>query len=218
MNHKKPCSVLVYFAKPHHFHQTLNLSQNGECDLDLCSFSFLTFFFQFSLVFSFNSQSLFFNGFPPSHYCMSFPMLHTQHTQPPIHTSSPLLSLPYEVLLDIIQTVATATPSLCPHDLLNLSATCSHLHSIIQTQSSIWKFAFSTKYDTGAIHRRRLHTYYHWQANMKRRYRALRHCALGVQACTATGKVAWLNHVDWQSLWDMISEHGIVAFFYFIIN
>ncbi|KAG2182097.1 hypothetical protein INT43_007024 [Umbelopsis isabellina] len=134
-------------------------------------------------------------------------MLQAQLTQPPIHTSSPLLSLPYEVLLDILQTVATATSSLCPEDLLNLSGTCRHLYSIIQTQSSIWKLAFSTKYDTGAIYRRQLHTDYNWQANVKRRYRALSHCAYGVQACTSTGKVAWLNHVDWQCLWDMISEH-----------
>lgn len=143
----------------------------------------------------------------------SLAMLQTAYKQPSptIHTSSPLLSLPYEVLLDVIANLAKESP-LYPSALLNLAATCHHFFHIIQS-NSIWQHAFSALFDTAAIYRRRLHYDYNWKAMLKRRCRALRHCATGVQACTTTGKVAWLDTVDWQCLWDMITEHGKVLKF-----
>ncbi|KAH8552054.1 hypothetical protein BGW37DRAFT_424480 [Umbelopsis sp. PMI_123] len=126
-----------------------------------------------------------------------------------IHATSPLLSLPYEVLLDIIVSVATSSSTLFPTDLMNLAASCQHLNYIIHhdQRNSIWQSAFSALFDTAAIYRRRLHSGYNWRATLKRRCQALRHCASGVQACTTTGKVAWLDTVDWECLWDMITEH-----------
>ncbi|KAI9282957.1 hypothetical protein BC943DRAFT_327996 [Umbelopsis sp. AD052] len=138
-------------------------------------------------------------------------MLQPSYMQPllPIHNASPLLSLPYEVLLEIILSVATSSSTIFPTDLLNLAASCQQLNYIIHhdKRNSIWQHAFSALFDTAAIYRRRLHIDYNCKAMLKRRCRALRHCASGVQACTTTGRVAWLDTVDWECLWDMITEH-----------
>ena len=121
---------------------------------------------------------------------------------------SKLLSLPKELLLEIITNV-TFEKTLYPTSLLELSSCCKYLHHLVHKDpcrlQTIWSQAFHSRFDTRAIYRRRLHSFIHWQKVLERRCRALNHCRL---FALNSIDMKLLNLIDWEVIWDMLTEHG----------
>jgi hypothetical protein len=123
-----------------------------------------------------------------------------------------LLSLPKELLLEIITSVALDPYQLFPTSLLELSQCCKYLYHLVHKdpwrQQTLWPRAFHHRFDTAAIYRRRLHHNLNWQAVLARRCKALYQC----RSFAATpSQVEKLNSIDWEVIWDMITEHGTVS-------
>lgn len=129
------------------------------------------------------------------------------------HNQTPLLALPKELLLKIISNVALYDAY--PSSLIQLSITCRHLYYLIHKdpwrQATLWPRAFSARFDTSAIYRRQLYRQLDWQSALERRCRALETCRQ-VAATAATQQprdlVEQLSKIDWEIIWDMITEHG----------
>ncbi|KAI8968588.1 hypothetical protein BDF20DRAFT_827626 [Mycotypha africana] len=127
-------------------------------------------------------------------------------------TSSQLLALPKELLLEIVSYVALQSShsfDLFPTSLLELSQCCKYLHYLVHKdpwrQQALWPRAFHSRFDTGAIYRRRLHYKMNWQATLKRRCRALSQCRSFVS--NRTTQIAALKAIDWEAIWDILTEH-----------
>ncbi|KAI7897649.1 uncharacterized protein BX663DRAFT_546990 [Cokeromyces recurvatus] len=120
--------------------------------------------------------------------------------------SSLLLSLPKELLLEII--IHVASYQLLPTSLLELSQCCKHLYHLIHKdpwrQKKLWPCAFHYRFDTHAIYRRRLHYNYNWYTALQKRCKALQLCKL---FASNTKRIDLLNSINWEVIWDMITEH-----------
>jgi hypothetical protein len=120
-----------------------------------------------------------------------------------------LLSLPKELLLEIITSVAVDPHQLFPTSLLELSQCCKYLYHLVHKdpwrQRTLWPRAFHHRFDTGAIYRRRLHHNLNWQSVLERRCKALYQCR---SFASTPSKVEKLELIDWEVIWDMITEHG----------
>jgi hypothetical protein len=126
--------------------------------------------------------------------------------------SSRLLSLPKELLLEIITSVALESTNpfqLFPTSLIELSQCCKYLYHLVHYDpwrlETLWPVAFHHRFDTKAIYRRRLNQKLNWQAVLKRRCRALYQCR---SFAMNTNQHYRLNLIDWEAIWDMITEHG----------
>ncbi|KAI9273180.1 hypothetical protein EDC94DRAFT_580157 [Helicostylum pulchrum] len=125
--------------------------------------------------------------------------------------SSRLLSLPKELLLEIITSVALDSTNpfqLFPTALIELSQCCKYLYFLVHKDpwrlQTLWPVAFHHRFDTTAIYRRRLHLNLNWQAVLERRCKALYQCRSFAFNPTQIEK---LKSIDWEVIWDMITEH-----------
>jgi hypothetical protein len=120
-----------------------------------------------------------------------------------------LLSLPKELLLEIISSVAVES-ELFPISLIELSTCCKYLYHLVHKdpwrQQTLWPRAFHHRFDTKAIYRRRLNYNLNWQNLYKRRCEALYQCRTFAYN---TSKLHLLHTIDWEVIWDMITEHGM---------
>lgn len=130
------------------------------------------------------------------------------------HNSTRLLSLPKELLLEIITSVAleSANPyQLFPTSLIELSQCNKYLYYLIHKDSwrlqTLWRVAFHYRFDTSAIYRRRLNNNLNWQVVLQRRCKALYQCRSFAQNLNDIEK---LKKIDWEVIWDMITEHGTI--------
>ena len=120
-------------------------------------------------------------------------------------------SFPKELLLEIISDVAMSQPSeqLYPTSLIELSKCCRYLYHLIHHDPwrlfTLWPRTFHVRFDTGAIYRRSLHTHLDWQAVIERRCRTLYRCK---SLASNPAREELLDTMDWEVIWDMISEHG----------
>lgn len=125
------------------------------------------------------------------------------------HTSSRLLSLPKELLLEIITSVALESTNafqLFPTSLIELSQCCKYLYHLVHHDPyRLWPKAFHHRFDTTAIYRRRLNHKLNWQNVLKRRCKVLYQCRAFAMN---SNQVQRLNFIDWEAIWDMITEHG----------
>lgn len=126
--------------------------------------------------------------------------------------SARFLSLPKELLLEIITSVALESTNpfqLFPTSLIELSRCNRYLYHLIHKDSwryqTLWPVAFHHRFDTGAIYRRRLSNNLNWQAVLQRRCKALYQCRAFALKPNETDR---LNSIDWEVIWDMITEHG----------
>lgn len=119
-----------------------------------------------------------------------------------------LLSLPKEILLEII-TYVTFEKTLYPTSLLELSSCCKYLHHLVHKDpwrlQTIWPQVFHSRFDTKAIYRRRLHTCINWQSTFERRCKALYNCR---SFALNKNDISLLDTIDWEVIWDMLTEHG----------
>lgn len=126
------------------------------------------------------------------------------------HNQTPFLSLPKELLLKIISNVALYDAY--PSSLIQLSITCRHLYYLIHKdpwrQATLWPKAFSARFDTSAIYRRLLYRQLDWQSALERRCRALKTCHQVAAAAATQQPREQLSKIDWEIIWDMITEHG----------
>jgi hypothetical protein len=127
-------------------------------------------------------------------------------------TKCSLLSLPKELLLEIISSVAIETTNpfqIFPISLIELSKCCKYLYFLIHKDSwrlqFLWPRAFHYRFDTTAIYRRRLHYNLNWQLLYERRCKALYQCRT---FASNTNQLHLLDTIDWEVIWDMITEHG----------
>lgn len=150
--------------------------------------------------------------------------------QPSPTPSAHFLSLPKEILFDIISYTATtdddSSNALYPPSLTQLSLTCRYLHYFIHKDpwrlKTLWPRTFRSRFDTDAIVRRRLHRRIHWQCAFEERCRVLFSCR-NIAALIITEKThdiqqqtqqqqqdlaRLLDNVDWQIIWTIITEHG----------
>ncbi|KAI9345100.1 hypothetical protein BD770DRAFT_414099 [Pilaira anomala] len=125
--------------------------------------------------------------------------------------SSRLLSLPKELLLEIITSVALDSTNpfqLFPTSLIELSQCCKYLYYLIHKHpwrlQTLWPVAFHHRFDTAAIYRRRLNHNLNWQAVLERRCKALYQCRSFASNPT---QIDQLKSIDWEVIWDMITEH-----------
>lgn len=125
--------------------------------------------------------------------------------------SARFLSLPKELLLEIITSVALESTNpfqLFPTSLIELSRCNKYLNHLIHKDSwrlqTLWPVAFHHRFDTGAIYRRRLNNNLNWQAVLQRRCKALYQCRAFALKPNETDR---LNSIDWEVIWDMITEH-----------
>lgn len=123
-------------------------------------------------------------------------------------SSCKLLSLPKELLLEIITYVALESTQIIPTSLLDLSLCCKYLYHLVHKDpwrlQTLWPQAFHSRFDTSAIYRRRLHLYINWQSILKRRCKALYKCQTFAQN---TNNIKLLETIDWEVIWDMLTEH-----------
>ncbi|CAO3613207.1 unnamed protein product [Cunninghamella blakesleeana] len=124
------------------------------------------------------------------------------------HTDSILLSLPKELILEIISHVAISPcKHLYPQSLIELSKTCHYLYHLIHIDpwqlKTLWPKAFHYRFDTRAIYRRQLHRW-DWQKVMKLRCKALYACKHFALQPTNSNL---LDAIQWEIVWDMITEH-----------
>ncbi|KAI9299857.1 hypothetical protein BJ944DRAFT_244764 [Cunninghamella echinulata] len=123
-------------------------------------------------------------------------------------TISLLLSLPKELVLEIISHVAISPcKHLYPQSLIELSKTCHYLYHLIHIDTwrlkTLWPKAFHHRFDTQAIYRRQLHLW-DWQKVMKLRCKALYACKHFALQPT---NINLLDAIQWEIIWDMITEH-----------
>ncbi|OAD00929.1 hypothetical protein MUCCIDRAFT_156679, partial [Mucor lusitanicus CBS 277.49] len=130
------------------------------------------------------------------------------HWQSTTSTQSRLLSLPKEILLEIVSSVAIDSNALFPIALLELSQCCKYLYHLVHKdpwrQQTLWPRAFHHRFDTGAIYRRRLHQQMNWQYVLERRCRALNQCKT---FAVNPSRIELLDAIDWEVIWDVITEH-----------
>ncbi|CEP09632.1 hypothetical protein [Parasitella parasitica] len=121
---------------------------------------------------------------------------------------SRLLSLPKEILLDIVSSVAIDSNSLFPIALLELSQCCKYLHHLVHKdpwrQQTLWPRAFHHRFDTSAIYRRKLNHKMNWQCILEKRCRALNQCR---KFAWNSDRIELLDSIDWEVIWDIITEH-----------
>ncbi|KAL7308818.1 hypothetical protein PS15m_010964 [Mucor circinelloides] len=134
--------------------------------------------------------------------------LHWQSRPTTISNQSRLLSLPKEILLEIISSVAIDSISLFPISLLELSQCCKYLYHLVHKdpwrQQTLWPRAFHHRFDTSAIYRRRLNQQMNWQFVLERRCRALNQCK---KFALNSNRIELLDAIDWEVIWDIITEH-----------
>ncbi|KAI7891724.1 uncharacterized protein EV154DRAFT_562991 [Mucor mucedo] len=125
--------------------------------------------------------------------------------------STRLLSLPKELLLEIITSVALESTNplqIFPTSLIELSQCCKYLYHLVHKDrwrlQTLWPVAFHHTFDTAAIYRRRLNTDLNWQAVLERRCKALYQCR---SFAANPNEIERLNTIDWEVIWDMITEH-----------
>ncbi|KAI8088778.1 uncharacterized protein BX664DRAFT_296123 [Halteromyces radiatus] len=132
-----------------------------------------------------------------------------QHSPTFNDTHSLLLSLPKELLFQIITNVANSpcVDNLYPQSLIELSKCCHYLHHLIHYDpwrfNTLWPNAFHERFDTRAIYRRRLDGW-DWQKVMKLRCKALYACKAFASQPT---DCHLLDAIRWEIIWDMITEH-----------
>lgn len=126
--------------------------------------------------------------------------------------STRLLSLPKELLLEIITSVALESTNplqIFPTSLIELSQCCKYLYHLVHKDrwrlQTLWPVAFHHMFDTAAIYRRRLNINLNWQAILERRCKALYQCR---SFAAKPNEIERLNSIDWEVIWDMITEHG----------
>ncbi|RUP46807.1 hypothetical protein BC936DRAFT_146501 [Jimgerdemannia flammicorona] len=114
-----------------------------------------------------------------------------------------LLALPKELLLLVAHHFTFPTPSetLIPTTLLLYSSTCRLIRELLIDDHSIWKKVFAARFDTAAIYRRCLDSELDWKLLCRLRCQQIMRCKL------------WEEHssiavVDFEILWEIISEHG----------
>lgn len=136
--------------------------------------------------------------------------------------STRLLSLPKELLLEIITSVALESTNpfqIFPTSLIELSQCCKYLYHLVHEDhwrlQTLWPVAFHHRFDTAAIYRRRLNTNLNWQAVLERRCKALYQCR---SFASKPNEIERLNTIDWEVIWDMITEHGKINYNFFYIH
>ncbi|KAI8056501.1 uncharacterized protein B0P05DRAFT_600058 [Gilbertella persicaria] len=122
-----------------------------------------------------------------------------------------LLSLPKELLLEIITCVAlesTHHHQLFPTSLLELSQCCKYLYHLVHKDPwkshTLWPRAFQHRFDTTAIYRRRLNHTLNWKAVLQKRSIALYQCR---SFALQPKKIELLDKIDWEIIWDILTEH-----------
>ncbi|KAI8339841.1 hypothetical protein BD560DRAFT_456669 [Blakeslea trispora] len=121
-----------------------------------------------------------------------------------------LLSLPKELLLEIITCVAlesTSRHQLFPTSLLELSQCCKYLYHLVHKdpwKHTLWPHAFQHRFDTAAIYRRQLNHGLNWHIALQKRCKALYQChSFALQP----EKIELLDQIDWEVIWEMLTEH-----------
>ncbi|KAI8367601.1 uncharacterized protein BYT42DRAFT_586855 [Radiomyces spectabilis] len=147
----------------------------------------------------------------PSWLDRSSPLDSFSYTHSSMPSSSLLLSLPKEILIEIISKVAsilTDNGGIAPVSLIELSKTCRYLHSLIHTDNAssptIWQRAFRVRFDTAAIRRRRIHRHFQWQLALQQRCTTLNVCRM---LSLDPSPTITENVISWSIVWDMITEH-----------